>query len=88
MRAAKAPRATSAMGYSEKELVDLAATINASNADVVVAGTPMDLGHLVKLNKPLIRARYDFKEVGKPGLGSLVLGFLKERGLLPHTAAA
>jgi predicted GTPase len=77
-----------AMGYSEKELADLAATINASNADVVVAGTPMDLGHLVKLDKPVVRARYDFKEVGKPGLQTLVFGFLKERGLLSHSAAA
>jgi predicted GTPase len=77
-----------AMGYSEEELADLAATINASNADVVVAGTPMDLGHLVKVNKPVVRARYDFKEIGKPGLETLVLGFLKEQGLLPHRTAA
>jgi predicted GTPase len=77
-----------AMGYSEEELADLAATINASDADVVVAGTPMDLGHLVQLDKPLVRARYDFKEVGEPGLGDLVLSFLKERGLLKRTAVA
>lgn len=72
-----------AMGYSDKELADLAATINASDADVVVAGTPMDLSHLVKLDKPVVRARYDFKEVGEQRLSDLVLTFLKERELLP-----
>jgi predicted GTPase len=76
-----------AMGYSEKELGDLAATINAVTADVVVAGTPTDLGHLMQLNKPIVRARYDFKEVGEPRLGELVLRFLKDRGLLARTAA-
>lgn len=77
-----------AMGYSEKELVDLAATINASDADVVVAGTPMDLSHLIKLDKPLVRARYDFKEVGTPSLGKLVLDFLQFRGLTTQTEVA
>jgi predicted GTPase len=77
-----------AMGYSEKELGDLAATINAVPADVVVAGTPTDLGHLMQLNKPIVRARYDFKEVGEPRLGELVLRFLKDRGLLARTTAA
>jgi predicted GTPase len=71
-----------AMGYSDKELTDLQATLNASDADLVVAGTPMDLSHLLQLNKPLVRARYDFKDVGAPGLGELVLAFLKSRRLI------
>jgi predicted GTPase len=77
-----------AMGYSGKELADLAATIDASDADVVVAGTPMDLSRLVKLDKPVVRARYDFKETGKPELSALILRFLKERGLLPRITTA
>jgi predicted GTPase len=76
------------MGYSDAELADLAATINAAPADVVVAGTPTDLVHLMRLNKPVIRARYDFKEAGEPRLGDLVLNFLKQRGLLKRTAVA
>jgi len=76
-----------AMGYSEKELGDLAATINATPADVVIAGTPTDLVHLMRLNKPVVRARYDFKEAGEPRLGELVLSFLKQRGLIKQTSA-
>lgn len=77
-----------AMGYSPKELSELAATINASKADVVVAGTPSDLGHLMQLNKPVLRARYDFKEVGEPRLSDLVTRFLNERGVLANKAVA
>jgi predicted GTPase len=77
-----------AMGYSKKELDDLTATINASRADVVVAGTPSDLGHLMQLNKPVIRARYDFQEVGEPRLSDVVMKFLKARGLHARKAVA
>jgi predicted GTPase len=68
-----------AMGYSSEQLVDLAATINGSSADIVVAGTPTDLGHIMALDKPVIRARYDFREVGEPALSKLVNAFLAER---------
>lgn len=77
-----------AMGYSDKELADLAATINAASADVVVAGTPIDLGHLIKVNKPVVRARYDFREVGEPKLSDQVLRFLEARGLVARKAVA
>jgi predicted GTPase len=70
-----------AMGYSRRQLDDLAATINASPADVVVAGTPTDLAHVVRLSKPVVRARYDYAEAEEPGLGMLVDEFLSRRGL-------
>jgi predicted GTPase len=68
-----------AMGYSDRQLEDLEATINGARADVVVAGTPTDLGRLMKLNKPIVRARYDFKEVGDPKLSALVSSFIEGR---------
>ena len=71
-----------AMGYSDKELTDLAATINSTPADVVVTGTPSDLGHLMRLNKPVVRARYDFEEVVEHQIRDLVFRFLREQGLL------
>ena len=71
-------RVLPAMGYSAEQLDDLAATINGSSADVVVAGTPTDLGHLMALNKSVVRARYDFNEVGEPKLSVLVNAFLSE----------
>jgi predicted GTPase len=54
-----------AMGYSAKELGELQATINGSSADAVIAGTPSDLSHLMRLDKPVVRARYEFAEVGE-----------------------
>jgi len=52
-----------AMGYSSDQMKELEDTINASDCDVVIAGTPIDLGGLLKLNKPVIRVRYTIEEV-------------------------
>ena len=78
-----------AMGYTAAELADLEKTINAINADAVVAGTPVDLGRLMKLNKPVVRARYEFAESSGPTLASHILAFLQARKMLPaaHTPA-
>lgn len=70
-----------AMGYSAAQLRELQATINASTADVVIAGTPSDLSRLLRLDTPLIRARYEFGEVGEPRLSALIGDFLDRRGL-------
>jgi predicted GTPase len=70
-----------AMGYSAKELGELQTTINASSADVVIAGTPIDLARSIPLDKPVVRARYEFAEVGEPRLSALVEEFLCLRGL-------
>ncbi|RPJ47977.1 MAG: GTPase [Betaproteobacteria bacterium] len=61
-----------AMGYSAGQLAALRASINAAEADVVVAGTPIDLAALLQLNKPVVRARYEFAELETPGLWSAV----------------
>jgi len=52
-----------AMGYSEGQIKELEMTINATNCDVVVVGTPIDLGKLLKLNKPVVRVRYRIEEL-------------------------
>jgi predicted GTPase len=74
-------RVLPALGYSEQQLADLRDTIDASGAEVVVAGTPSDLSHLIALKLPLVRARYEFAEAGEPALRPLVEAFLAERGL-------
>lgn len=61
-----------ALGYSEAQLRDLERTINASQAEVVVAGTPIDLASLMWLNMQVVRARYEFEELDSPGLGEIV----------------
>jgi len=70
-----------AVGYNPEQLRALEATINAVAADVVVAATPCDLGALLQLDKPVVRARYEFAEAGAPGLGTLVDAFLRDRRL-------
>jgi predicted GTPase len=80
-------RVLPAMGYSAQEIADLEKSLNAVAADVVVAGTPVDLGRLMKLNKPLVRARYEFGEIGQPLLKEIVGEFLKARNLLKRPAA-
>jgi predicted GTPase len=54
---------------------------------VVIAATPSDLSRIMRLNKPVIRARYEFAETGEPRLSNLVEKFLERKGLLrrdPH----
>jgi len=65
-----------AMGYNSEQLLALEATINSADADVVVVATPLDLAHLIRVNKTVVRARYEFAEAGEPRLGSLVDKFL------------
>ena len=61
-------RVLPAVGYSDEMLRDLEATIDATDADVVVTGTPIDLGRLIATRHPLRRARYEVHEVGRPTL--------------------
>jgi predicted GTPase len=37
-------------------------TINAANCDLVLIGTPIDLGALLKINKPTMRVGYELEE--------------------------
>ncbi len=71
-----------AVGYHRRQLEALRDTINAAIADVVVAATPCDLGARIDLNKPVVRARYEFAEEGDPPLSVLVEAFLRERNLV------
>ena len=68
-----------AMGYSAAQLQALRETIVRSDAEIVVAGTPIDLGSLLELDRPVVRALYEFEEVDRPGLGEAVDAFLATR---------
>lgn len=54
-----------AMGYSEQQLHDLETSINNTDCDSVIIGTPIDLGRLLKINKPHTRVMYDLQEKGE-----------------------
>ncbi len=68
-----------AMGYSPDQIAALRETIDAAEADVVVAGTPIDLAALLRVAKPVVRARYEYAETGTPGLWAYVDDFLTQR---------
>ncbi|MBV1788140.1 cyclic 2,3-diphosphoglycerate synthase [Marinobacterium sp. D7] len=68
-----------AMGYHRPQLQELRAAINAADADIVVVATPCDLAALIKIDKPVVRARYEFEEVGEPGLSEFVEQFIAEK---------
>jgi predicted GTPase len=72
-----------AIGYDDSQLSALEETINSVKADVVVAATPCDLGNLIDINKPLVRARYELAEVGAAELTGLIEDFLKRLDLVP-----
>jgi predicted GTPase len=61
-------RVLPAMGYGKKQITELQDTINRSDADLVLIGTPIDLGRLMKINKPAQRVRYELQEIGTPTL--------------------
>jgi predicted GTPase len=57
-----------AMGYGDEQIKDLETTINQSDADLVLIGTPIDLRKIIKINKPALRVYYELQEIGKPNL--------------------
>ncbi len=61
-----------ALGYDDKQLAALRATIEAADPEVVVAGTPLDLAALLRLDRPVVRARYEYADAGEPSLGPIV----------------
>jgi predicted GTPase len=61
-----------AMGYDEHQLADLEATINAADCDIVVTGTPIDLGRLIASRRPIRHVRYELEEVGSPTLADVL----------------
>ncbi len=67
-----------AMGYGEKQLQDLKATLDAVPCDVVVVATPIDLARIVKIEKPNVRVFYSLEEITRPGLKEAVAETLKK----------
>lgn len=66
-----------AMGYGEKQMRDLEATIAATDCDVVIIGTPIDLRRVIRINKPSVRVTYELQEIGRPNLQDVLNRFLK-----------
>lgn len=70
-----------AMGYGEEQLKDLETTINNTDCDAVVIGTPIDLNRIIKIKKPNTRVYYDLQEIGNPNLEEVIDDFVKKHNL-------
>jgi predicted GTPase len=58
-----------AQGYALEQIAEMEATLTAADADVVVIATPIDLRHLIRIPKPVVRVTYSLREVeGSPTL--------------------
>jgi predicted GTPase len=66
-----------AMGYSDHQIADLEATINATPCDVVVEGTPIDLTRVLKVNKPIAEVTYELEELEPGVIEQMVKSVLK-----------
>ena len=62
-----------AMGYGDAQTKDLEDTINASDVDLVIIGTPIDLSRVMKITKPTQRVRYELQEIGQPTLQDVLM---------------
>ncbi len=67
-----------AMGYGDAQVKDLEETINKTDCDSVIIGTPIDLGRLLKINKPSTRVMYELGDKASDEVKKV----LKEKGML------
>jgi predicted GTPase len=61
-----------AMGYGEAQMKDLEETIKATPCDLVLIGTPINLGTLITIKQPWQRVSYDLQEIGQPQLAEIL----------------
>jgi predicted GTPase len=67
-----------AMGYGEEQLKDLETTINNTDCDAVVIGTPIDLTRIIRISKPTTRVFYDLQEIGDPNFTDILNEFMEK----------
>ena len=65
-----------AMGYGNDQVRDLETTINNTDCDAVVIGTPIDLRRIVNIKHPSTRVTYELEEIGEHTLDDILSGFI------------
>jgi predicted GTPase len=68
-------RVLPAMGYGNEQMAELAETIDRIECDLVVSGTPIDLGRRIQTDKRILRVNYDLEEIGTPDLKEILKDF-------------
>lgn len=61
-----------ALGYSNEQVAELQETVNQADCDIVISGTPIDITRVIKVGKPVLRARYELQQVSGPKLKDLL----------------
>ena len=61
-----------AMGYGDEQIAELEETIHASNAELVIVGTPIDLGRILDIDKPTVRVQYELADLSSPTLRQMI----------------
>ena len=61
-----------ALGYSEEQVAELQETVNKVDCAIVISGTPIDITRVIKVEKPVLRARYELQQVSGPKLKDLL----------------
>lgn len=69
-----------AIGYGEKQMAELKATIDRTPCDVVIVGTPVDLRRIISIGKPTVRIKYELQVTGQFSLEQVLEKFLKGEG--------
>ena len=66
-----------AMGYGNEQIKDLETTINNTECDVVIVGTPIDLRRIIDIKKPSVRVTYDLQETGSPTITDILALYIE-----------
>lgn len=51
------------LGYGKKQIKELESVINKVECDSIVLGTPINITRFMKINKPVVRVKYELKEI-------------------------
>jgi len=65
-----------AMGYGKKQIKELEQTINNTDCDIVISGTPIDITRVLKPDKPIIRVKYKVGDETAKELEEIVNHFI------------
>jgi predicted GTPase len=67
-----------AMGYNDQQIRDMEETLNKAECDIIVDGSPIDLGKLINSNKPIVRVKYDIQNIESPTIEEVLDDFTKK----------
>ena len=65
-----------AMGYGDEQIEDLETSINNTECEGVIIGTPIDLRRIIDIKHPSTRVTYDLQEIGRLTLDEVLDPFL------------